>query len=215
MSGARQQLLEEIRRALPRAASERELDYQGISRRYELRGVLDADDLLALFEDRLVAYGARVFRCSESQLEQTVALALTARNKHSMVVPRNSPSHWLPPSVQFRVDENLSYYELDHAEGVLTGCALAIASTGTIVLRHTAAEGRRALTLIPDYHLSIVFANQLVETVVEGIRAMAAFGASPLTTISGPSATSDIEMTRIQGVHGPRILDVILVLSNT
>ena len=83
--------------------------------------------------------------------------------------------------------------------------------TGTIVLRHSPDEGRRALTLIPDYHLCVVFANQVLETVSQGIREMANFGSAPLTTISGPSATSDIEMTRIKGVHGPRTLDVILV----
>jgi L-lactate dehydrogenase complex protein LldG len=146
-----------------------------------------------------------------SDLPQTIARALAARNKHSMMIPVNLPKQWMPESISFRKDDGLRCDELDNAEGVLTGCALAIAATGTIVLCHSAGEGRRALTLIPDYHLCIVLSNQVVETVVEGVRAMTAFGKMPLTTISGPSATSDIEMTRIQGVHGPRILDVILV----
>jgi L-lactate dehydrogenase complex protein LldG len=87
----------------------------------------------------------------------------------------------------------------------------AIAFTGTIILRHGAGEGTRALTLIPDYHLCVVFADQVVETVPEGFERLRGMETSPLTTISGPSATADIEMTRVKGVHGPRFLDVILV----
>jgi len=88
---------------------------------------------------------------------------------------------------------------------------VAVALSGTIILRHSFAQGRRALTLIPDYHLCIVEASQIVETVAEGIRALDN-PTEPITTISGPSATADIEMTRIKGVHGPRTLDVILVV---
>jgi L-lactate dehydrogenase complex protein LldG len=112
----------------------------------------------------------------------------------------------------FVSDENLSYPDLDRAEGVLTTCAVAIALTGTIILRH-GRSGRRATTLIPDYHLCIVRASQVVETVPEAIRELESPGRSPITTISGPSATSDIEMTRIKGVHGPRRLAVILIVA--
>ena len=105
--------------------------------------------------------------------------------------------------------------DLDSSDGAVTGCSGAIARTGTILLRHAGADGRRALTLIPDYHLCVVFAAQVVETVPEGLaRAWAGSGTGVpllLTTISGPSATADIEMTRIKGVHGPRTLDVVLV----
>jgi L-lactate dehydrogenase complex protein LldG len=94
---------------------------------------------------------------------------------------------------------------------VITGCALAIAETGTIVLRHSPEDGGRALTLLPDYHLCIVRSSQVVASVPDGIRLAAEFATSPITTISGPSATSDIEMTRVKGVHGPRVLDVIVV----
>src|SRR5262249_26463144 len=103
------------------------------------------------------------------------------------------------------------YDALDQSDGVLTGCTLAIASTGSLVIRHEAAQGRRALTLVPDYHLCIVDETQIVETVPEAIRLLMAEAAGAATIISGPSATSDIEMTRIKGVHGPRTLDVILV----
>jgi len=117
----------------------------------------------------------------------------------------------LPDGFTFITDHDTSYAEIDRCDGTITGCALAIALTGTIVLRHTRKEGRRALTLIPDYHLCIVHASQVVETVPEGTRKMLEFAAVPITMISGPSATSDIEMMRIKGVHGPRYLDVILV----
>jgi L-lactate dehydrogenase complex protein LldG len=127
------------------------------------------------------------------------------------VVGPDFPNKWITLGLDFAIDHNLSYAEIDQAQGVITLCALAIAETGTIVLRHAAGEPRRAISLIPDYHLCIVFAAQVVETVPEGIRKMATLGSAPLTTISGPSATSDIEMTRVKGVHGPRTLDVILV----
>ena len=119
---------------------------------------------------------------------------------------------WLPAGIEFVPDEDLSFDFLDRSEGVLTGCSFAIASTGTIVLGHAAGEGRRALTLIPDYHLCVVHAGQVVQTVPQAIRGAAERRPSLLTTISGPSATADIEMTRIRGVHGPRTLDVVLVV---
>jgi L-lactate dehydrogenase complex protein LldG len=128
-------------------------------------------------------------------------------------VPLGIPNDWLPHGFLFQRDTGLNYQEIDKSEGVLTGCAVAIALTGTIVLRHSESEGRRALTLVPDYHLCVVHEQQIVETVPEGIAQMSAYAPAPITTISGPSATSDIEMTRIKGVHGPRTLEVILVAS--
>jgi L-lactate dehydrogenase complex protein LldG len=120
------------------------------------------------------------------------------------------PREWLPPALAAVEDAGLSHADLDAVDGVLTGCSLAIANTGTIVLRHTAAEGRRAVTLVPDYHLCVVFAGQVVQTVPEAIARLGAQALELVTTISGPSATADIEMTRIRGVHGPRTLDVIV-----
>lgn len=166
---------------------------------------------LDLFVDRLHDYDAIVYRNNELRIRETIAGVMTQRGKSGLLIPAGLPAEWLPAGFSFVSDSGLSYSDIDASQGVLTGCALAIAMTGTIVLRHSAGEGRRALTLIPDYHLCVVFANQVVETVSQGIREMANFAGVPLTTISGPSATSDIEMTRIKGVHGPRTLDVILI----
>jgi L-lactate dehydrogenase complex protein LldG len=212
MSGAKDEILSKIRGALAGSARPA-IAYGAVERHYRQAGTLDAQERLVLFGDRLRDYGSEVFVRSEEQIPATIALALSGRGKRELILPLGLPERWLPDGFVFRRDENISYDELDRAQGVLTGCALAIAETGTIVLRHSEPEGRRALTLIPDYHLCVVYEDQIVESVVEGFRKMNEFSRAPITTISGPSATSDIEMIRVQGVHGPRTLDVILVVN--
>jgi L-lactate dehydrogenase complex protein LldG len=118
---------------------------------------------------------------------------------------------WLPGGVEFVVDEGLSAAELDGFDGVMTGATLAIAETGTVVLQNVAGQGRRAVTLVPDYHLCLVRVDDVVETVPEAMERLQATAELATTFVSGPSATADIEMTRIKGVHGPRFLDVILI----
>jgi L-lactate dehydrogenase complex protein LldG len=108
------------------------------------------------------------------------------------------------------VDDGLSFAQLEGAQGVLTAATAAVAESGSIVLQHGPEEGRRALTLLPDYHLCVLFESQIVETLPECFDRLRASATRPTTFISGPSATADIEMTRIEGVHGPRSLDVIL-----
>jgi L-lactate dehydrogenase complex protein LldG len=201
MTSAKDAILSRIRTAVQSSPS-RDI----IERRYRQADRLD----LQIFEDRLIDYGVRVYRSIREELRTMIATALTNAGKQRVLIPRGFPMELLPENFQFVVDAALSYEQLDYADGVLTTCALAVAETGTIFLRHTEAEGRRALTLIPDYHLCIIHASQVVATLPEGIRLAALFGNVPTTTISGPSATSDIEMTRVKGVHGPRILDVIL-----
>jgi L-lactate dehydrogenase complex protein LldG len=110
-------------------------------------------------------------------------------------------------------DDQASVSELDEVDGVITSCAVAIAETGTLILDGSPGQGRRVITLIPDYHLCVVFADQIVADVPEALDRLEA--TRPLTMISGPSATSDIELNRVEGVHGPRTLEVIIVDAST
>jgi L-lactate dehydrogenase complex protein LldG len=211
MSEAKTEILELVRRAAgPRTASRTE-DYGAIARPYRQSGTLARAACLDLFEERLRDYGAGVYRANRVGLPAVIAQAAAARGKRRLTIPAGLPREWLPEGHALACpDESAGYAELDRAEGALTACAAAIAMTGSIVLTHSAAEGRRALTLVPDYHLCVVFADQVVETVPEALGRVS--GARLITTISGPSATADIEMVRVQGVHGPRTLDVILVV---
>lgn len=190
----------------------RAAEWNAISRPFRRRGSMGLTERLLLLEDRLVDYGTGVHHSSEIELPATIAVVLRSRGKTKVVAPSEFPQKWLPVGIEVLRDDRLEYSVLDNSEGVITACTLAIAWTGTIVLQSGAAEGRRALTLIPDYHLCIVQASQVVELVAEAIEKLKATGAAaPTTFFSGPSATSDIEMMRVQGVHGPRVLDVILV----
>jgi L-lactate dehydrogenase complex protein LldG len=186
-------------------------EHARIERMYNQGATLPRDACLELFIDRLKHYQVAVHLCSRGEIAATVAGMMAERGKSRLIVPADIDPAWLSSAAAFVRDERLSYRELDESEGVLTGCSLAVATTGTIVLRHGPGEGRRALTLIPDYHLCVVLADRVVETVPEAVRALAAYRPGLVTTISGPSATADIEMTRIRGVHGPRTLDVIVV----
>src|SRR4029077_18352794 len=129
-------------------------------------------------------------------------------------VPPGLPADWRPPNAV--EDDGLSAHELDRLAGVVTGCTVAIAETGTIVLAGGPAEGRRALTLVPDLHVCVVEERQIVELVREARERLADLvrrERRPLTFVSGPSATSDIELSRVEGVHGPRTLVVLVVTS--
>lgn len=210
MSGAKEEILARIRGALGGTTAPPTMREQ-VAKEYRFQGTLSAAERIELFIDRLHDYDAVVHRAAPHEIPSAIARALQARGKSGLLVPLGIPNQWLPGGFLFQRDTGLTYDEIDKSEGVLTGCAAAIALTGTIVLRHSEAEGRRALTLVPDYHLCVVHEQQIVETVPEGIAQMSTYAPAPITTVSGPSATSDIEMTRIKGVHGPRTLEVILV----
>ena len=164
------------------------------------------DDDLATFLDRLAHYDATTRVVDESELGATVRATLQGRR---VVAPQGLPDGWLTGVDALTDDPRLSHDAIDDSDGVLTTCALAIAQTGTIVLDGGPGMGRRALTLLPDYHLCVVRIDQLVSSVPEAIRKLEP--TKPLTFVSGPSATVDIEMTRVRGVHGPRRLEVIIV----
>jgi L-lactate dehydrogenase complex protein LldG len=176
-----------------------------IARDYRTAGSVpvDLDQLL----DRLVEYGATVQRTAGDDVSARLSAILDGRGHRRIVVPDGFPDAWLP-AVQI-VREPVSTTDLDAVGAVLTTCAIAVAETGTIVLDATDGQGTRALTLVPDYHLVVVRADQVRAIVPDAIPALDPI--RPLTWISGPSATSDIELRRVEGVHGPRTLDVLLV----
>ncbi len=189
-------------------ATSRESDYAGIERHYRQTPSLPRDEIIDCFIDRLLDYGSNVHRCAQHSIPGTIATVLNDRGIHQILVSSAVPEAWCPEGIGFERDSGLTYEEINTRPAILTRCAAAVALTGSILLSHS--EERRALTLIPDYHLCVIFEDQITETVPEAIRQISAFGSAPLTTIAGPSATADIEMTRIKGVHGPRSLDVIL-----
>lgn len=171
----------------------------------------DRADLVALLADRLADYRALVHRCTSRAVPSIVADALARRGARRVVVPGGVDRAWLSAAAVEVVGDvpPLSHAELDALDGVLTGCAVAIAETGTIVLDGGPDQGRRALSLLPDYHLCVVPVDRIVGSVPEALGRLDP--TRPLTWISGPSATSDIELQRVEGVHGPRTLEVVIV----
>ena len=181
---------------------------------YRTLAGLSTAHLLDLLAERLSDYRAVVRRAEPAGLLDTVAAALAERGARRLVVPPGLglpgiDQHGALDGVELVEDDGLSARELDGFDGVITTAAVAIAETGTIILDGSAGQGRRALSLIPDYHLCLVQAGQVVGLVPEAVARLRPD--RPLTWISGPSATSDIELNRVEGVHGPRTLDVILI----
>jgi L-lactate dehydrogenase complex protein LldG len=212
-NSARAEVLRRIREAKGGVASAEAAlaGWSAVERRYRREATRPREAVLELLEDRLRDYDARVVRAGHSEVAAGAARMLGERKVRRMVVPAGLAAEWLPGGVEFVVDEGLAAVELDAVDGVMTGATLAIAETGTVVLQNVAGQGRRAVTLVPDYHLCVVRVEDVVETVPEAIRRLQATAGLATTFVSGPSATADIEMTRIKGVHGPRFLDVILV----
>ena len=180
-----------------------------VPRGYRTSGDLGTAQLLDLLAERLRDYGCTVRRTAPGQVMTAVGEALGQRGARRIVVPPGLDVADLPAGVDIVADDGLSPAALDAVDGVITGAAVAIAETGTIVLDGSPDQGRRALSLVPDYHLCVVRAEQVVGLVPEALARLDP--GRPLTWISGPSATSDIELDRVEGVHGPRTLDVILV----
>jgi L-lactate dehydrogenase complex protein LldG len=164
-----------------------------------------AGDPVQRFAERVADYRATVREADD--IAATIARVCDEHGARRIGVPAELP--WRPDAIELVEDRGLSARELDALDGALTGCALAIAETGTIVLDGGERSGRRALTLVPDLHLCVVERAQVVATVPEAIRALEG-RRGPFTFVSGPSATSDIELDRVEGVHGPRRLEVLL-----
>lgn len=211
---SREAMLERIRSALGG-------DHQGkdaeIERAYRREADASRAAVAAEFAERCAEYRASVRGVSERDLPAGIEAACARRKVSRLVVPHDLPDGWLPEGVEVLRDapeRPLSREQLDTSDGALTGCALAIAQTGTIVLDGGAAQGRRAVTLLPDYHLCVVREEQVVGLVPEAFDRLGETvqqTGCPITFISGPSATSDIELNRVEGVHGPRTLEVLLV----
>lgn len=174
------------------------------------------EQTVELFVDRVVDYQATVVRTAPDHVGAAVAGALANAGATSVVVPDELDPSWtaqLGDGIRTVPDEQLASAELDGIDAVVTACAVGIATTGTIVLDHDADQGRRALSLVPDLHVCVVRVDQVVHDVPEAVARLHPGDGMPrpLTWISGPSATSDIELDRVEGVHGPRRLHVILV----
>lgn len=195
---ARDEVLARVRRAQSGAPV-------AVARAYRPAGeqVVDLD----LFVERLIDYGADLHRCAADDVAATVRARLNGAA--SVVRPAGIPAEWTAGLVVRSDDPPLGTYDLDATAAVVTTCALAVAETGTIILDHGPGQGRRALTLVPDHHVVVVRVDQVVASVPDAVRALAPGAVQ--TWISGPSATSDIELNRVEGVHGPRRLDVVLV----
>lgn len=220
MSGAREAILDTIRSQLVRdpdiSATQRdespETAYARIPRTYTRQGTHSDHDRQELFLDRLRDYDAELLFTDESGIHNAVSQALQEAGETLLLVPAGVPESWLPQQgVEVLRDHSLDLVALNSPRVVLTGCTVAIAMSGTVLLQHGAEQGRRAATLLPDHHICVIRRDQVVETIAEALPHLTEYRTAPITTIAGPSATSDIEMTRIRGVHGPRRMTAIIV----
>lgn len=201
-------ILNRIRKTnVPVGVDSRAADYEAIPREYQRNARLGRAEILELFAERLREYDARVHRASAATVASTIGAALAEYGQRSALVANPFPREWLPEGLSWRAEADADMEAMDQAEGAIAACEVAIAHTGTIVLK-----GARRLTLLPDRLLCVVREDQVVETVPEAFARLQGIAMDALTFISGPSATADIEMTRIRGVHGPRFLDVVFYL---
>ncbi|MFG2616295.1 lactate utilization protein C [Streptomyces sp. NPDC048507] len=208
----RDRILARIRRALPAPGPDGRADPEPAVPRDYLRvhGSRTPAERVDLLAANLTEYRATVHRTGEDGLPLLLARLLSRHT--GILVPPALPPYWLSAADPARIHDRASCTpaELDRAGAVVTGCALAIAETGTVVLDGGPDQGRRRITLIPDHHVCVVRApGQVVDSVPQALERLDP--TRPLTWISGPSATSDIELDRVEGVHGPRTLDVVLL----
>ncbi len=220
MSEARGEILGRIRAALSDVPAQEPSRWEGPGAPGTVdgyrRGPAPGVATLELFVKHVADYRAEVVRCdSDGGVAREVLRACRRHGAARILVPPAIPEAWLSSELTWVIDaaaDPLPISELDGADGVLSGACVGIAETGTIALDHRPDQGRRALTLVPDLHLCVVRRDQIVATVPEGLERLwrATVDGQPITLVSGPSATSDIELERVEGVHGPRRLVVLV-----
>lgn len=213
---AREVVLGKIRAALKDVPGGEQPDDVAVDRSYLTTSDAPRPDLIAQFIQRVEEYRAKVKTTSADNLARVIAESCAENEIQSLVVPADLPDGWAPTGLNLLREPGLSVDQLERADGTLTACAVGIAQTGTVVLDAGPGQGRRIITLLPDCHICVIFEDQIVGLVPEAVaRLRDAAGRSdrPITFISGPSATSDIELSRVEGVHGPRTLEVIVVTS--
>lgn len=213
---SRDQILGRVRRALADESDgpDRNTHDRAVARDYlRQHGDRTPQQTIDLLAENLADYRAIVHRTDDDRLPALLARLLTERGSRTVLVPPALPPHWLSAEGPATLVQDLAAHtaqELDATDSVVTGCAVAIAETGTIVLDGGPDQGRRRITLVPDHHICVVrIADQVVSSVPQALERVDP--TRPLTWISGPSATSDIELDRVEGVHGPRTLEVVLV----
>jgi L-lactate dehydrogenase complex protein LldG len=211
MSVAREEILARVRRALADVPAGEEPKDVPVPRTYLQR---ESGTTVDRFLERVADYGASVRRVESRELLEAVAEACRDQGVERLAVPEDLPADWIPAGIEALPDAALAPAELDRIGAALTGCALAIAETGTVVFDAGPRQGRRALTLVVDVHICVVEERQIVDGVPTAFRALAhglRTTRRPLTFVAGPSATSDIEFKRVEGVHGPRRFELIVV----
>ncbi|MFI9648123.1 lactate utilization protein C [Streptomyces sp. NPDC052040] len=208
---SRDLILGRVRRALADVPADDTPYERSVPRDYrERHGERTPAQTVELLAENLADYRAVVHRTDTAGLPALLARLLAARGARTAVVPPGLPSHWVTGVEQVPDRAESTARDLDRVDSVVTGCAVAIAETGTLVLDGSPDQGRRRVTLVPDHHICVVrVPEQVVSSVPEALRRLDP--RRPLTWISGPSATSDIELDRVEGVHGPRTLEVVLM----
>ena len=216
-ASAKDEILGRIRNALSDVPADEKPEQLVVERDYRQQSLEPQAEIVKLFINRLEDYNAGVHHIKETEIAATVANLCQKYALGQLVIAADVPQEWVPEGVQAWRDEQdrLTNEQIGESKSaVLTGCALAIAQTGTIVLDGGIAQGRRVLSLLPDYAFCVVRVEQIVGLVTEGIKRLEEAVIQkhqPITFISGPSATSDIELSRVVGVHGPRHLDVLII----
>ena len=216
MASARETILWRIRHATRDVPESERPEDVAVERGYRHEDEASREEIVERFAENVAEYEATVRRVSTGELPGAIEEILARRSVKRLVIPPYLLREWVPEGIEALRDAarpRLTNEELDTSDGVLTGCALGIAQTGTIVLDAGRAQGRRALTLLPDYHLCVVREDQIVGLVPEAFVKLEETVKSEgraVTFISGPSATSDIELDRVEGVHGPRTLEVLI-----